>query len=226
MLNYDFLKHLLLFKNITDAEMPILLDALQAKHHYFAKGSIICPAGKPITQMGVVLSGSVYIENNDIWGYKSILDHLTAGQVFAETYACVPDEPLMVSVIANEACEVLFINTSFLYKDTTEASAVNNKLIKNLLLLSAQKNLSLSRRIFHTSAKSIRMRILYYLSFQAKRQGNLCFKVPFNRQQLAEYLNVDRSALSHELSKLQKEGVISVNKNTFCLNQSFLIKEE
>ena len=124
----------------------------------------------------------------------------------------------MVNVTASEKTEVLFLNIGRLLQTCSNACSHHSKLIRNLLAASAQKNLSLSRRIFHTSAKSIRGRLLSYLSYQALRQDSHCFEIPFNRQQLADYLSVDRSALSNELSKMQKEGILTVRKNRFCLS--------
>ena len=167
--------------------------------------------------MGILLSGSVSIENDDVWGNKSILDKIGPGQVFAETYACVPDEPLMISIVATEPTEILFLDMSRVLNICSNACGFHNQLIRNLLSVSLQKNLSLSRRIFHTSSKSIRGRLLSYLSFQATQQGSYDFQIPFSRQQLADYLSVDRSALSNELGKMQKEGLLRVERNHFTL---------
>ena len=148
---------------------------------------------------------------------KSILDTASAGQVFAETYACVPSEPMMVSVVASEKTEVLFLNIGRILQVCTNNCSHHNKIIHNLLSVSARKNLNLSRRIFHTSAKSIRGRLLSYLSYQAMKNGSREFDIPFSRQQLADYLSVDRSALSNELSKMQKDGLLKVSRNHFTL---------
>ena len=125
----------------------------------------------------------------------------------------------MVNVVAAEICDILFINTRRLLNPCSGNCSYHNKVIRNLLTISAQKNLNLSNRIFHTSSKSTRGRLLSYLSFQATRKGVYEFSIPFNRQQLADYLNVDRSALSNELSKMQKEGILSYQKNHFRLYQ-------
>ena len=178
---------------------------------------MIFRAGEVVRSIGLVLSGSVNIENDDVWGNKSILDNIGPGQVFAETYACVPGEPMMVSVVASENVEVLFLNVSQGLQTCSGECHYHGQLIQNLLTISAQKNLNLSRRIFHTTSKSIRGRLLSYLSYQAARQGSLQFFIPFNRQQLADYLSVDRSAMSNELSKMQKEGLLTVDRNYFVL---------
>ena len=216
-MDFNFLSKTLLFRGITAEEIENMMGCLDGRCKHYGKGEMIYRAGDVIQSLGMVLSGGVYIENDDIWGNKSILDHAVPGQVFAETYACIAGEPLMVSVVAAEAVDVLFLNIGQGLQTCSQNCSYHGMLIKNLLFISAQKNLNLSRRIFHTSSKSIRGRLLSYLSYQATRQGSLEFDIPFNRQQLADYLSVDRSAMSNELSKMQKEGLLTFNKNHFCL---------
>ena len=216
-MDFNFLSKTVLFLGMTGTDIENMLDRLGAKQRHFSKGDIICQAGDVIRSLGLVLSGHVNIENDDIWGNKSILDNIGPGQVFAETYACIPGEPMMVSVVASEAVDVLFLNVGQGIQNSSGENPGWGRLIQNLLAVSAQKNLNLSRRIFHTSPKSIRGRLLSYLSYQAARQRSLQFTIPFNRQQLADYLSVDRSAMSNELSKMQREGLLTVNRNYFVL---------
>ena len=217
-MNYIFLSKTILFREIRPDEIQSLLSCLRAEVKRYSRGSIIYHIGDSVSSMGLVLSGSVSIENDDVWGNKSILDKAGPGQVFAETYACVPGEPLMISVVATEETEVLFLDTSRVLTTCSNACGFHTKLIRNMLAISSQKNLNLSRRIFHTSSKSIRGRLLSYLSFQATLHGEREFEIPFNRQQLADYLSVDRSAMSNELSKMQKEGLIEVKRSHFVLH--------
>ena len=126
----------------------------------------------------------------------------------------------MVDVVAAEGTQVLFLNVERVLRVCSHTCAHHSKLIRNLLLLSAQKNLNLSRKIFYTSSKTIRGRLLSYLSYQARRNGTPSFTIPFNRQQLADYLNVERSALSNELSKMQRDGLLVVEKNHFTLTRN------
>lgn len=218
-MDYYFLAGTILFQGISPDNIPQLLECLGTEQRKFKKGSILFHTGDTIQSMGLVLSGSVTIENDDLWGNKSILDHIGTGEIFAETYACIPEEPLMVNVTAAETAEVLFFHTDRLLKTCQSSCEHHSQLIRNLLTVTAQKNLNLSRHILHTSSKYIRGRLLSYLSFQAGQQGTLQFTIPFNRQQLADYLNVDRSSLSKELSKMQKEGLLSVQKNQFFLKE-------
>ena len=219
-MNYKFLANTLLFRGVTPEEIERMIGCLEGHVKKYNKGETIYHSGEYIQKAGLVLSGSVHIENDDLWGNKTILAHVAAGQVFAETYVCVPGEPLMINVVAAEPVEILFLNLSKGIKTCAKNCDFHSRLIQNLLAISAQKNLNLSRRIFYTTSKSIRGRLLSYLSDQATRCGSLEFDIPFNRQQLADYLGVDRSAMSNELSKMQKEGILAVNKNHFRLKQA------
>lgn len=220
-MNYSFLSNTILFRGIYPKEIKTMLDCLQAESRSYQKGEDVYRAGDVITAMGLILSGSVNIENHDIWGNKSILDHVGPGQIFAETYACIPGESLMVNVTAAEEVEILFLNTARLLQNCPQTCTHHSKLIYNLLTVTAQKNLTLSRRIFHTSSKTIRGRLLSYLSFQALQEGSYRFRIPFSRQQLADYLGVDRSAMSNELSKMRKEGLLDFDHNLFYLKENF-----
>lgn len=212
----DVLLKSALFRGIRSDEAKEMLGCLGAEHRNFEKNERIFRAGDTVAELGLVLAGSILIQNDDFWGNTTVLDHVIPGQIFAETYACT-GEPLMVDVIAAEAAEVLFLNVGRVLQTCPQACAHHSKLIRNLLFLSARKNLNLSRKIFHTTSKSIRGRLLSYLSFQSTRCGDRSFTIPFNRQQLADYLNVDRSALSNELSKMQKDGLLHVDRNQFEL---------
>ncbi len=216
-MDYLFLSKTILFRGISPEEVQSMMSCLQAVIRNYPRGAVIHHAGDTIRSMGMVLSGSVSIENDDIWGNKSILDRVAPGQIFAENYACVPSEQLMVNVVAAEPTEVLFLNTDKMFTVCSNSCVFHNKLVRNMLSISAQKSLNLSRRIMHTSSKSIRGRLLSYLSFQATKHGSREFEIPFNRQQLADYLSVDRSAMSNELSKMQRDGLIKVERNRFIL---------
>lgn len=214
-MDFLFLSKTILFRGMSPEETEKMLDCLGAESRQFAKDERIYCAGDTVKSMGLVLSGSVNVENDDLWGNKSILSHISTGQLFAETYACIPGEPLMVSVVSAEQTGILFLDAGRILQTCPSACPYHSKLIRNLLFVMAEKNLNLSHRIFHTSAKSIRGRLLSYLSFLTAKQGSCRVTTPFNRQQLADYLNVDRSALSNELSKMQREGLLTIEKNTF-----------
>lgn len=164
-MDYNFLSKTILFRGTKADEICAMLDCLGAEQRQYKKNETICHLGDIVHSMGLVLSGRVQIENDDFWGNRSVLDSVGPGMIFAESYACVPGEPLMVNVIAAATTDILFFNVARLLKTCPSSCEHHNKLIQNLLTLSAQKNLSLSRRIFHTSSKSIRGRLLSYLSF-------------------------------------------------------------
>lgn len=182
----------------------------------YRKGDVIFGVGSIVTDIGLVLSGSVRIEHTDLWGNKSILGITLAGGVFAESYACIPNEPMMVDAVANEDCEILFISVPRLFTPCSVCGS-QNRLIQNLVMISAGKNLQLSRRSLHTSPKTIRGRLFSYFSQQVSAQGSNKIIIPFDRQQLADYLNLDRSALSKELGKMRNDGLIEYKKNTFVI---------
>ena len=164
--------------------------------------------------MGLVRTGSVTVESNDMWGNRTILGNIGPGQVFAETYALLPTEPLLVDVTANEDCRVLFFCMD---KLSQVEAAWSGQFLTNLLTISAHKNLHLSGRSFHTSPKTIRSRVFSYLNSVSLKTGKREFDIPFDRQQLADYLNVERTALSKELGKMQTDGYFTVRKNHFVL---------
>lgn len=218
-MNQNFSNSSVLFSEISDRDMKTLLDCLCARRKSYAKGDIILSAGEVAESMGLVLSGAVNIESVDIWGGRSILGHVKEGELFAETYACLKNEPLMVSAVAALPSEVLFLSAERVLHACPASCGFHSKLIENFIEVMARKNLNLSMRIFHTAPKTIRERLVSYLSFLATEQGKSCVTVPFNRQQLADYLGVDRSAMSSELGKMQDDGLISVSKNDFTLHQ-------
>ena len=201
-----------IFRSVTKEDARQMLNCLNPVEKTYKKDEIIYHAGDEVTSMGVVLAGSVFIENDDIWGNHSILDRAGRGEIFAETYAAIPGQKLMVNVVAAEEARILFLDVGRILKVCSNSCVFHHTLIENLLKLSAEKNLRLSKRIFHISSKSIRGRLLSYLSYQAMENGKKEFDIPFNRQQLADYLNVDRSAMSNELGKMQKDRLIEVDR--------------
>ena len=157
----------------------LALGGMRQKH--FEKNEVILSAGCTTHEIGLVLSGSVNIENLDLWGSKSILSNIGAGQVFGETYA-FSHETLMVDAVAAQQTDILFWNLDILVHTPHPASTWQPKFIRNLLQISLRKNLALSQRIFCTTPKTIRGRLLVYLSNQAAKAGSNYFKIPFDRQ--------------------------------------------
>lgn len=213
-MDIQFLLRTPLFLGAEPKELESLLTAMEAAKRTFPKGEVILQAGEHTSRLYLVLSGGVTVENHDAWGNRTILGHVAPGEVFAETYACLPGQPMMVSAVASQETALLSLNAVALQNDSCPQ---RDLILTNLLRITAEKNLALSRRIFYTSSKTIRGRLLSYLSDQAVLHGSLTFSIPFDRQQLADYLGVDRSALSNELSKLRREGLLTTRKNQFSL---------
>lgn len=211
------LSHTQLFRGLQEEEIKTLLGCLHAFKRNYKKGETILSDGSVTENIGIVLSGMALISCNDIWGNTSVLGNAAPGSVFAEVYACIPGQPLLVTVSAAEETCILFINARRILTTCTNACPVHARLARNLLTVCAYKSLQLSQRILHTSAKSIRGRLMSYFSECAKRSGSNSFLLPYNRQQLADYLNVDRSTMSNELSKMQKEGLLTYKKNHILL---------
>ena len=211
----DVIRQITLFRGMDDAEIAAALSALAAKENSYEKDEAILYAGTVSERMGLVLDGSVTIESNDVWGNRTILSHIETGGTFAETYALLEGEPMLVDVIANERSRILFLRIGSLNRLQRDLSPWRVKLIGNLLRVSAQKNLHLSGRSFHTAPKSIRGRVMAYLNSVSLQKHRTAFDIPFDRQQLADYLNVERSALSRELSKMRQDGLIIVRRNQF-----------
>ena len=206
-----------LFKGMSEDEIHSALEVLLAEERTYKKGALILCAGTSTDRMGLVLSGSVTVESNDIWGNRTILSHISEGQFFAETYALFNKEPLLVDVTANESSRILFLRCGKDYILQMQHTPWMFKYIANLLNITARKNLILSGRSFHTAPKTIRGRVLSYLNSVSLQKHSNEFEIPFDRQQLADYLNLERTALSKELGKMQRDGLISFRKNRFKL---------
>ncbi len=208
----------IIFQGLDKKEIEDTLTELSAFERKYQKNETIFHAGMITNSMGLVTEGSVIIESNDIWGNRTILSHVGKGEFFAETYALLENEPMLVDVTANEECRILFIRIDILKQMLSLKNSWTLKILKNLLTISAHKNLNLSVRSFHISPNTIRRRVLAYLNSIALKKGTKEFDIPFDRLQLADYLNLERTALSKELGKMQKDGIISVKKNHFKIH--------
>ncbi len=205
----------LLFRGMDADEIRDCLRALSARTKRYQKDALILRAGEKAERMGVVLRGSVTVEANDVWGNCTILSHVGAGGFFAETYAYLGGM-MLVDAAANADCEVLFLRIGDMQNAPAD-SGWRAKLIQNLLSVSMHKNLALAGRSFHTAPKSIRGRVLAYLNTVSIQKRSTEFDIPFDRQQLADYLNVERTALSKELGKMKRDGILEYRKNRFRL---------
>ncbi len=207
-----------LLRNIGEDEFEKMCKFHYARKGDYEKNAVIFHAGDVVHEIGVVIQGSVHIENLDLWGNKSILSKVLAGEIFAEAYALC-HEPMMVDVIAAEESHILFLNVDTLMDSQSSETSWYSKMLINLLDISMRKNLALSQRIIYTTPKTIRGRLLIFLSSQSSKAGSTTFQIPFSRQQLADYLNLDRSALSKELGKMKDDGLLDYYKDTFTIRQ-------
>lgn len=219
-MDLEYLKKTALFKNMTDTEIRSALKALQADEKSYARNETILHAGTRTDRMGLVLSGNVRIESTDIWGNRTLLNKTGPGHYFAESYALLPEEPMLVDAVADEDCRILFLKVDTLGSADEPVETWKAKAAANLLGISVRKNLSLSGRSFHTSPKTIRGRVMAYLNSVSLKARSNEFDIPFDRQQLADYLNLERSALSKELGKMRRDKILSFRKNHFILHKT------
>lgn len=206
-----------LFRGISTQALEEMAEALRMHEERYRKDELILRAGTLTQSLGIVLAGSVTIESNDAWGTRTILGFAGKGEAFAETYALLPKEPLLVDVRSHESCCILFIRISLLAHYAEAQKLWATQLSQNLLMNAAKKNLMLSRRSFLIASKSVREKVMAYLNAESIKHKANMFEIPFNRQQLADYLNVERTALSKELSRMQADGYISYRKNRFTI---------
>ncbi len=218
---FDFLLHLPLFRGIQLPELPGLLHCLQAQKISFEKGTFIFLQGDAVTNVALVLSGSVLVSKDDIFGNRSIIGHLEAGAILAETFVCAGVQEMPVEVSAASSCCLLFLDYRRLITMCPSACGHHGRLIENMLFILAQKNLSFSEKIEHLSRRTTRGKLHSYLLSEAKKHGSMHFSIPFNRQELADYLCVDRSAMSWELGKMRDLGLLSFHRSHFTLHDGF-----
>ena len=211
----NFLKNPI-FNGITEEEYEEIKALGCTWKSQYAKDQTVFCTGDQTTAFGILLSGELHIENIDLWGNRIILHNISAGEAFAETYA-LSRIPMMVDVTASRDSEILFLDLEKLLDDRNSSRPWHTKLLHNLLQLSSAKNIAWSNRMLCISSRHIRTRIMTYLSAEAVRSGSREVTIPFNRQQMADYLNVDRSALSKELGKMRDEGILEFRKNRFRL---------
>lgn len=207
----------MIFQGVRKDELGMLLPCLNTQKKHFNKNEWIFHAGDEVTRIGLILSGSAHIERDDYWGNRHIVTALMPGDVFGESYAASKKNIINVSVQADDDMDVLFINVSDVLHMCSSACQFHNRLIENIVSLLAGHNLQLSEKLTYVTQHTMRDKILSYLSAESIRQHSSYFDIPFDRQQLADFLNIERSALSGELSKLKKEGILDYQKNHFHL---------
>ena len=213
----EILKSCALFDGIEEEDLFRMLHCLGARVELFDKKYTVMAEGSAAKYIGIVLSGSANTVQIDYYGNRSILDSISAGELFGEAFACADAKSMPVSIVASEPCEVMLIECGHIMHTCSNNCEFHQRLIYNLMRNLAKKTLVFHERIEVTSKRSTRERLMAYLMLCAKKAGAESFDIPFDRQELADYLEVDRSGLSAEISKLRAEGILESNKRRFKL---------
>lgn len=214
---FEVLRKCPLFNQIEDESLVRALGCLGAKEKSYKKGDTVLAEGQEAKYFGIVLKGSVQLERVDYYGNRSILTSIEPSQLFGEAFACAGIKSLPIDVIAAEDTDILFIDVKRAASSCEGVCAFHAQLIINLLNIVAKKNLVLHQKIEITSKHSTREKLMTYLFLQEKNTGSRTFTIPYNRQELADYLGVERSGLSAEISKLRNEKVLECKRSTFTL---------
>jgi len=206
-----------LFKGISEEELDSLIKCVGFRRIVYSEGNIIFSHGDIIREVGFVLKGSVQVVREDFWGNRSIISQLERGDFFGEVYAALEERKMANTVIAAQRSEILFFDCGKILSLCHKNCVFHQKLISNFIRVIAEKNIMLMEKITHISQRSTREKVLSFLSSQAEKSGGRYFTIPFSRQEMADYLSVDRSALSKELSRMKAEKIIDYDKNSFRL---------
>lgn len=206
-----------LFEDIQSEDISGMLDCLGGRKITVLKGQTVFLEGDPTTYIGIVLEGAVQLVRSDYYGNRSIVAHIGPGELFGESYACAGIPSLPISVVADENSQILLVECRKITVTCSHACGFHTQIIYNMLKLVANKNLVFDQKIQITSKRTTREKLIAYLMNQMKLQNSNHFSIPYDRQELADYLEVDRSGLSAQISKLRKEGVLESHKNTFTI---------
>lgn len=206
-----------LFSGLDDEETEKMLRCLNAKQRAFKKGELVLRQGESVKSIMVLAEGKLHIQRDDHWGNRSIISIIGASEMFGEAYAAPDSGAMLNDVLAVEDSVVLCFDMERLISVCPEACSFHSAVVRNLLFAISEKNRKLVQKLGYMSERTTREKLIAYLSDEAKRHNSSSFSIPFNRQQLADYLSVDRSALSNELSKMRNDGLLTFSKNRFEL---------
>ena len=204
-----------LFFGIGPEDMEGMLGCIGYHVRTFQKGEVIAFEEETINHVGVVMEGAVDMIKEDVWGNRTMLLRSYREDIFGETFACGEDSLSVVTFVAALDCKVLFLSFCRVMHTCTHACVFHQTLIENMVRIIARKNRELMRKVEVVSKRSLREKILAYLSIQSQTQGSNRFEVPLGRLEWAEYLCADRSALTRELAKMKEEGLIDYQRNLF-----------
>ena len=211
------LKRTKLFSGVGEEDIASLLSCLGARKKEYKKGEYILREGEHISDIFILVEGKIHIQKDDYWGNRSILSVISVGEMFGEGYAAPESGALLNDVVAVEDSSVIFFDVKRILTTCSSACRFHNMIVQNMFFAISDKSRKLVQKLGHMSGRTTRAKLISYLSEEAKRQGSSAFTVPFNRQQLADYLCVDRSAMSNELCKMRDEGMIKFEKSRFEL---------
>lgn len=211
------LKKVKLFEGLSETETEKALNCLGKKNAKYERGDVIIASGEPVCDIGIVLNGSVQIMKEDFNGVRSIISQLYPSSIFGEALACAGIKKSPITAFAAAKCEILFIPFSKITNTCGKTCAFHAKIISNTLRILAQKNIFLNNKIEHLSKRSIREKLLSYLKDESGKHNAKEFTIEFNRNELADYLFLDRSAMSRELGKMRDDGLIEFDKSRFKL---------
>lgn len=214
----EILKKTALFSGVGEEDILSMLSCFQATAKDYKKGEYIFSQGEKIENLAIVAKGCVHIQKDDYWGNRTIINVVSEGEMFGESYASQNSGPFLNNAVAAEDSTVLFFNIKKLLGVCSAACRFHSVTVQNLFFAVSEKNRLLAQKLTVISQRSTREKLISYLSQQAKQQNSGQFFIPFNRQQLADYLSVDRSAMSNELCKMRDEGLLSFKKNYFELH--------
>ena len=213
----EILKRTQLFSGVAADEISAMLNCLQAKLLVYKKGDYVFREGEHIDNITVLVSGKLLIQHDDYWGNRNIVNVIRIGEMFGEAYVAPESGSLLNDVIAEEASVIIFFDVKRILTTCSTACRFHSMVVQNLFFAISEKNRKLVQKIGHMSKRSTRAKLLSYLSDEAKRNNSSHFTIPFSRQQLADFLCVDRSAMSNELCKMRDEGLLQFEKNEFTL---------
>ena len=220
MTNYiPILKKTQLFSGVSEEEVALMLTCLGARLYTYQKGDYVFRQGEHLGDITVLVEGSLHIQKDDYGGNRSILSRIAVGEMFGEAYIAPESGALLNDVVAIEDSAVMFFNVKRIITTCSSACRFHAMVVQNLFFAISEKNRKLVQKLGHMSKRSTREKLISYLSEEAKKHNSASFAIPFNRQQLADFLSVDRSAMSNELCKLRDEGLLAFEKNRFELRE-------
>ncbi len=213
----SILKRTKMFAGVKDDEIKSLISCLGARVFTYKKGEYVLRQGEHLSDIIVLVEGKLHIQKDDYWGNRSILSQVAVGEMFGEAYVAPESGVLLNDVVAVEDSTVIFFDVKRVITTCSSACRFHTLVLQNMFFAISEKNKKLVQKLGHMSKRSTREKLISYLSEEAKRQNSASFVIPFNRQQLADFLSVDRSAMSNELCKMRDEGLLKFDKSAFKL---------